>query len=138
MATFQLPHNTSAHYIIGRDGTVVQLVQEGMGAFHVSCYDSRSYCVPTCPICDLNRKFVQPYTQSIGIELVNDGHVDQPSTAACMRITWIPELSFLGTSTSPIAALKILVTDIRARWHIPWDMVMGHYRINKKMTPVPR
>ena len=31
VATFQLPHNTSAHYIIGRDGTVVQLVPGGHG-----------------------------------------------------------------------------------------------------------
>jgi N-acetyl-anhydromuramyl-L-alanine amidase AmpD len=36
-----------------------------------------------------------------------------------------------------IESLKVLVQDIRARWNIPWDMVMGHYRINKKDDPGP-
>ena len=74
--------------------------QEGMGAFPVSCYDSRSYCVPTCPICDLNGKLVEPYTQSVGLSWSTMGMSSRtPSTAACMRITWIPLVIVFGKIT---------------------------------------
>ena len=140
VATFQFPHNTRLHYIIGRDGAVVQMVQEGMGAFHVSCYASRSLCVSTCPICDVNGKFVEPYLQSIGIELVNEGHVAPNSFHGNIYEDYMNAFGYRFWDDYPAAqieSLKVLVQDIRNRWNIPWDMVMGHYRIEKKVDPGP-
>lgn len=140
VAAFQSLNKTSAHYIIDRDGSVVQMVQEGMVAFHVSCYGYRSYCVPTCPICDINGKFVEPDTQSIGIELVNTGYVDPGSFHGNIYEDYENSFGYRYWEDYPaaqIAALKILVQDIRARWHIPWDMVIGYSRINNKPNPGP-
>lgn len=140
VATFQSPNNTSVHYIIGRDGSVVQMVQESMVAFHVSCYGYRSYCVPTCPICAVNGKFVEPYTQSIGIELVNNGHVDPASFHGNIYEDYENSFGYRYWEDYPaaqIAALKILVEDIRARWSIPWELVIGHSRVNNKPDPGP-
>jgi len=138
VATFQLPQNTSAHYIIGRDGAVVQMVQEGQGAFHVSCYGYRSYCLPTCPICDVNGKFAEPYTQSIGIELVNAGHVNPDTFHGAIYEDYANAFGYRFWEDYPaaqIAALK--VQDTRSRWHISWDMVIGHSRVNNKPDPGP-
>ncbi len=140
VATFQLPHNTSAHYVIGRDGTVVQMVPEGLGAYHVTCYGYRSYCLPSCPICDLNGKTVEPATQSIGIELVNQGHVDPATFHGSLYEDYQQAFGYRYWEDFPlaqIAALKVLVADIRARWGIPWEMVMGHSRIDPKDDPGP-
>lgn len=80
VATLRSAYGTSAHYIIDRDGAVVQMVPEKLVAFHASCYGYRSGCIPSCPICDgLDGRLVEPYTQSIGIELVNDGYVSPDS-----------------------------------------------------------
>ncbi len=140
VATFQKASNTSAHYIIDRNGTVVQMVQESNSAYHVTCYGYRSYCVDTCPICDLNGQFVEPYTQSIGIELVNDGHVQPDIFHGSIYEDYLDSFGYRYWEDYPLAqieALKLLVQDIRARWHIPWDMVMGHYRVNNKDDPGP-
>jgi len=141
IVTFQKLNNTSIHYIIDRDGTVVQLVPEALGAFHVSCYGTRSNCVASCPICeDANGKFVEPATQSIGIELVNQGQVLPESFKGPIYEDYQMAFNYRYWEDYPEAQIKsliLLVNDIRQRWNIPMDMVIGHYRINNNTDPGP-
>lgn len=141
ISTFQKLNNTSAHYIIDRDGTVVQLLPEALGAFHVSCYGTRSNCVASCPICeDANGKFVEPATQSIGIELVNQGQVLPASFKGPIFEDYQMSFNYRYWEDYPEAQIKsliLLVNDIRQRWNIPLDMVIGHYRINNNADPGP-
>ena len=142
ITTFQKKDSTSAHYIIDRDGSVIQLLPESVGAYHVTCYGSRSLCVPSCPICDdADGNFVEPATQSIGIELVNGGTVNDPATfdgpvyedyAMAFGYRYWEDYT-----EAQIQSLILLVNDIRSRWNIPLDMVMGHYRINTNTDPGP-
>ncbi|MFH2039976.1 MAG: N-acetylmuramoyl-L-alanine amidase [Chloroflexota bacterium] len=142
ITTFQKLNNTSAHYIIDRDGTVIQVVPESLGAYHVSCYGVRSICLASCPICEDNQgNFMEPATQSIGIELVNGGTVNDPSTFDG-PVYEDYEMSFgyrywEDYSVAQIRSLVLLVNDIRERWDIPLEMVMGHYRINTNTDPGP-
>lgn len=139
--TFQKDENTSAHYIIDRDGTVYQVVPEKLGAYHVSCYGLQSNCVVSCPICeDADGKFVEPATQSIGIELVNQGQVIADSFKGLVYEDFSMSFNYRYWEDYPEAQIKslvLLVTDIRKRWSIPLDMVMGHYRINTNSDPGP-
>jgi N-acetyl-anhydromuramyl-L-alanine amidase AmpD/peptidoglycan/xylan/chitin deacetylase (PgdA/CDA1 family) len=141
MTTFQKKDNTSAHYIIDRDGTVYQVLPENLGAYHVSCYGLRSNCVPSCPICDgPDGKLVEPATQSIGIELVNQGQVIPTSFDGPVYEDFSMSFNYRYWEDYPEAQLKslvLLVNDIRSRWDIPLDMVMGHYRINTNSDPGP-
>ncbi len=76
---FRQANGTSAHYIIDRDGKVVQVVPEALSALHASCTGNRTTCVPSCPICDDSQgNLTEPYTRSIGIELVNKGRIPTP------------------------------------------------------------
>ncbi|MFC2064571.1 N-acetylmuramoyl-L-alanine amidase [Chloroflexota bacterium] len=137
ITTFQAKDNTSAHYIIDRDGTVYQVLPESLGAKHLS-----SICIESSPICDDDQgKYVAPATQSIGIELVNGGTVNDPDA-----YEW-PVYEDYGMAfgyrywddypEAQIRSLVLLVNDIRDRWDIPLDMVMGHYRINTNTDPGP-
>jgi hypothetical protein len=54
LATFQQPHNSSAHYIIDRDGKVYQVIPEQFAAYHVNCYGNRTLCMPSCPFVQIN------------------------------------------------------------------------------------
>ncbi|MFC2028443.1 N-acetylmuramoyl-L-alanine amidase [Chloroflexota bacterium] len=142
ITTFQSKDNTSAHYIIDRDGSVIQLLPESLGAYHVSCYGSRVNCVASCPICDdANGKFVEPATQSIGIELVNGGTVNDPDTFdGPVYEDYSMAFGYRYWDDYPEAQIKsliLLVNDIRDRWNIPLEMVMGHYRINTNTDPGP-
>jgi len=142
ITTFQKLNNTSAHYIIDRDGTVIQLVPENLGAYHVTCYGARSICLPSCPICDdQNGNLVEPATQSIGIELVNAGTVTNPDTFdGPLYEDFTLAFGYRYWDDYPEAQIKsliLLVNDIRERWKIPIDMVMGHYRINTNTDPGP-
>ncbi|HKZ45067.1 MAG TPA: polysaccharide deacetylase family protein [Anaerolineales bacterium] len=142
ITTFQKKGNTSAHYIIDRDGTVIQVLPESLGAYHVSCYGSRANCVASCPICDdANGNFVEPATQSIGIELVNGGTVNDPDTFdGPVYEDYGMAFGYRYWDDYPeaqIQSLILLVNDIRNRWNIPLDMVMGHYRINTNTDPGP-
>jgi peptidoglycan/xylan/chitin deacetylase (PgdA/CDA1 family) len=139
---FQQPNATSAHYIIDRDGQIYQMVPEGLAAFHASCGGSRSVCVPSCPLCEgLDGKFLEPYLQSIGIELVNDGQLGD--TTAYKGLIYEDYLMSFGYRywedypDAQLQALVLLVNDIRARWGISLDLVVGHYRINYKTDPGP-
>ena len=135
---------TSAHYLIDRDGKVVQMVPEALGAMHASCTNTRSNCVASCPICDdAKGALTEPYLRSIGIEIVNRGHVP----AGTVLQGGLYE-DFLRSYSYPywedytlaqIDSLKVLVNDIAERWNIPIDdnHVIGHYRVNQKVDPGP-
>ncbi len=139
---FQQPNATSAHYIIDRDGQIYQMVPEALGAFHASCGGSRSVCVPSCPLCEgPDGKFLEPYLQSVGIELVNDGQLADPASyKGLIYEDYLMSFNYRYWEDYPDAqlrALVLLVNDIRARWGIPLDLVVGHYRINNKTDPGP-
>lgn len=142
ITTFQKLNSTSAHYIIDRDGTVIQLVPESLGAYHVTCSATRSICQASCPICDdPEGKFVEPATQSIGIELVNAGTVTNPDTFdGPIYEDFSMAFGYRYWDDYPEAQIKslvLLINDIRKRWDIPLDMVIGHYRINTNTDPGP-
>jgi N-acetylmuramoyl-L-alanine amidase len=82
----------SAHYLIARDGAIIQLVDERARAWHAgeSKWGSNT---------DLN-------SASLGIELDNNGR--EPFAAA------------------QVSALLELLTDIKARYHIPTENFLGH------------
>ena len=65
---------TSAHYIINRDGSIIQSVPEIYAAFHLGCYWSDEYC-SSCPdeLCDNHGYFYDPAETTIAIELENAG-----------------------------------------------------------------
>jgi N-acetyl-anhydromuramyl-L-alanine amidase AmpD len=141
LSEFKTPHKTSSHYLIDRDGSVYQVVPEKMMAFHVSCYGDRSTCLPSCPICENDAgRFKEPYEQSIGIELVNNGSVAPGSFLGDIYEDYSNAFGYRYWEDYPAAqleSLKVLVADIRARWDIPWEMVLGHSRVNTKPDPGP-
>jgi peptidoglycan/xylan/chitin deacetylase (PgdA/CDA1 family) len=139
---FQRPQNTSAHYVIDRNGQIYQLVPESLGAFHASCGGSRSVCLPQCPLCEgPDGAFLEPYLQSIGIELVNDGQLVHPETyTGLIYEDYLMSFGYRYWEDFPRAQLQsliLLVNDIRARYDIPLELVVGHYRINYKTDPGP-
>lgn len=142
IATFQQPKYTSIHYVIDRNGAVVQMVPENLGAMHVSCYGYRTGCRESCPICDLpNGRLMEPYQQSIGIELVNTGPLLYPENFnGAIYEDYLNAFRYRFWEEYPpaqLAALRVLVGDIRARWNLPLEAVMGHYRVNDKPDPGP-
>ncbi|MBN2084927.1 MAG: polysaccharide deacetylase family protein [Anaerolineales bacterium] len=142
LSEFQRPLNTSAHYVIDRDGQIYQMVPENLGAFHASCGGSRSVCLPTCPLCERpDGTFLEPYLQSIGIELVNDGQLAHPETyTGPIYEDYLMSFGYRHWEDFPQAqlqAMALLVNDIRARYGIPLALVVGHYRINYKTDPGP-
>jgi N-acetyl-anhydromuramyl-L-alanine amidase AmpD/peptidoglycan/xylan/chitin deacetylase (PgdA/CDA1 family) len=147
MAEFYGKGGDSAHYIIDRDGKVVQMVPEGLAAYHVGCSGKRSVCKPGCPICDgPDGALTEPYTRSIGIELVNLGrYIPQPTLSTDPNTYYYDSQKPFGYlywdeyPAAQIASLVVLVEDIAARWNIPIDPehVLGHYSINDKVDPGP-
>ena len=144
MFAFRQANGNSAHYLIDRDGKVVQMVPEGLSALHASCTANRATCVQSCPICEDGKgNLTEPYTRSIGIEIVNRGHIPAGTTV----LGGVYE-DFLRSFAYPywedytpaqIDSLKVLVRDISERWKIPIDdnHVIGHYRVNQKVDPGP-
>lgn len=65
---------TSAHYLINRDGSIIQAVPEIYAAFHLGCYWSEEFCM-NCPyeLCDNHGYFYDPAETTIAIELENAG-----------------------------------------------------------------
>lgn len=65
---------TSAHYIIDRDGTIIQSVPEAYTAYHLGCYWNEENCT-VCPdaLCDNHGYFTDPIETTIGIEIENAG-----------------------------------------------------------------
>jgi N-acetyl-anhydromuramyl-L-alanine amidase AmpD/peptidoglycan/xylan/chitin deacetylase (PgdA/CDA1 family) len=140
---FRQDNGASAHYVIDRDGKVVQVMPEDLGALHVNCNGKRSNCVASCPICDgKDGALTEPYSRSIGIELVNQGHIPAPTAPGTYYEDYLHSFNYTYWEEYPeaqIAALKVLVEDIAARWNIPIDNqhILGHYRINQKVDPGP-
>jgi N-acetylmuramoyl-L-alanine amidase len=100
-------HEVSAHYVIGRDGRVVQLVDEEMRAWHagVSAWGD---------VRDIN-------SRSIGIELDNAG-----SLAA-----------FVPFSDVQMGSLEALLRSVMVRWSIAPRHVLGHsdVAVGRKSDP---
>ncbi|MGB0852824.1 MAG: N-acetylmuramoyl-L-alanine amidase [Pikeienuella sp.] len=100
----------SAHWLIGLDGYVEQLVDEARRAWHAGVSEWGGET-------DIN-------SRSIGIELMNAGHSNglHPFPAAQMD------------------ALEVLLREIIARWHIRPENVVGHEHIapGRKVDPGPK
>jgi N-acetyl-anhydromuramyl-L-alanine amidase AmpD/peptidoglycan/xylan/chitin deacetylase (PgdA/CDA1 family) len=142
----------SIHYLIDRDGTITQMVPEYFGAHHVTCYGNRALCTPSCPICeDESGALTEPWTRSIGIELINAGRLrgeygdfknpDGTPFEGLVYEDYLASFSYRYWEDYPleqIEALRILVYDIMARWDIPLSMVIGHSRVQlNKNDPGP-
>ncbi len=67
---------TSAHYIINRDGSIIQSIPEIYAAYHIGCYWSDDLC-GNCPdrLCSNKGYFYDPEETTIAIELENAGPV---------------------------------------------------------------
>lgn len=147
----------SSHYIIDRDGTVVQLVPESYVAYHVSCFgDSAQYCLPNAPLAfDENGNTSLPETRSIGIEIANAGPLvyrnNTPDTLTdkygkpFIGDTFIySDFSLTGQykyekwepySPEQLISLDILINDIFERWGI--NLLLGHSDIQPNIDPGP-
>jgi N-acetylmuramoyl-L-alanine amidase len=86
----------SAHYLIEEDGRVFALVDEARRAWHAGVSSWRGES-------DINAR-------SIGLEIVNPGH----------------EFGYRPFPEAQIAAVIDLVGDIRERWTIADDLILGH------------
>ncbi len=153
LAAFRDPSTiTSVHYIVERDGTVIQMVPEVLAAYDVACFGNRSVCLPDCPICeDENGRLTEPFLRSVGIEIVNVGPlVGEPGSFRYRDGTPFDGLVFTDYLASwryrywedyppeQVDALRILVRDILQRWDIPLDLVIGHSRVQaSKIDPGP-
>jgi len=143
VARFQEKEEASAHYIVDRDGTVYQMVPESYGTKHVNCYNQRSFCLATCPICeDEVGRLEEPYLQSVGIEIVNLGAVDSTVFTGAVYEDYQMAFGHRYWEDYPpaqVKSLKALVEDISIRWGIPLDAehVIGHSLINQKSDPGP-
>jgi N-acetyl-anhydromuramyl-L-alanine amidase AmpD/peptidoglycan/xylan/chitin deacetylase (PgdA/CDA1 family) len=142
----------SIHYLIDRDGTITQMVPEYFGAHHVTCYGNRALCTRSCPICeDESGVLTEPWTRSIGIELINAGRLrgeygdfknpDGTPFEGLVYEDYLVSFSYRYWEDYPleqIEALRTLVYDIMARWDIPLSMVIGHSRVQlNKNDPGP-
>ena len=86
----------SAHYMVETDGRVFALVPEARRAWHAGKSFWRGAT-------DIN-------SCSIGVEIVNPGH----------------EFGYAPFPDAQIAAVIDLMTDIRGRWTVPDDRILGH------------
>ena len=67
---------TSAHYLIRRDGSIIQSVPEIYASYHLGCYWNEEFCAG-CPdaLCDNHGYFYDPVETTIAVELENAGPV---------------------------------------------------------------
>ena len=86
----------SAHYMVETDGRVFALVPEERRAWHAG----KSFWRGATDINSL----------SIGVEIVNPGH----------------EFGYVPVPDPQIAAVIELLTDVRSRWTIPDERILGH------------
>ena len=86
----------SSHYLIGRDGTILNLVDEKDRAWHAGISNWKG-------VKDLNNN-------SIGIELENPGH----------------EFGYLSYTKIQMDSLIYLCKKIKKKYHIKSDWVLGH------------
>ena len=144
----------SAHYVIDVDGSVIQVVPERLGAYHASCTETNTCYPDTVAAIDENGNFIQPFEQSIGIELVNPGHLEKAENGQFLdgygrphyglvfeyedyhSLSSIYKYRYWGDYTDEqMAALDILIADIESRWNI--EGIIGHSAINAKIDPGP-
>ncbi len=97
----------SAHYVIEEDGRVLRLVAEERRAWHAGKASWGGDC-------DINGC-------SIGIELVNPGH----------------EFGYRPFAAPQIDALVALMKDVRQRWLVPDERILGHADVapDRKQDP---
>ena len=97
----------SAHYVIDEDGTIYQLVDEAKRAWHAGVSHWRG-------VDNVNHN-------SIGIEIVNPGH----------------EWGYREFTQAQYAALIPLCQQIKARYNIPDENIVGHEDVapNRKQDP---
>ncbi len=100
----------SAHYLIDLDGATEQLVDETRRAWHAGVSEWQGET-------DIN-------SRSIGIELANKGHGP----------------GYHPFPEAQMAALETLIKDIKLRWSISPDNVVGHEDIapGRKIDPGPK
>jgi N-acetylmuramoyl-L-alanine amidase len=89
-------NRVSAHYLVGPDGTVYQLVPDKMAAWHAGHSELLGQAVPSVNL------------RSLGIEITNEGTGQTPFTEAQYR------------------ALEQLVPYLARRYHIPKNHIVGH------------
>lgn len=107
--------NVSSHYLISKDGTIYQLVNDEKRAWHagISEWQGRN---------SLNNS-------SIGIELVNLGYKETPQKT---RIWY-------RYSDAQIKSLKALLRELQKRYDIPSKNILGHSDVapQRKSDPGP-
>ena len=86
----------SSHYLVEEDGRIFALVQEERRAWHAGVSFWRGER-------DINDR-------SIGVEIVNPGH----------------EFGYRPFPSAQVAAVIDLLGDVRARWAIPDNRILGH------------
>ena len=86
----------SAHYVVEEDGRIFRLVPEERRAWHAGVSFWKG-------VRDIN-------TASVGIEIVNPGH----------------EFGYRPFPDAQIASVIALVADIRTRWTVENDRIVGH------------
>lgn len=112
---FSTPNSqASAHYGVGKDGSVLQYVLEENKAWHAGRVNNPSFV--------LYRKNLNPNLYTIGIE--NEGQ----------DLQYAPEIQ--------LKTLCELIKDIAKRWNIPIDRnhIIGHFQIdaiNRVYCPSP-
>jgi len=134
---FQDPASrVSAHYLVGKDGSIVQMVREGERAWHAgeSLWKGRSNC----------NRF------SIGIEVINWGLLEKKFDGFYCAINNQYTQRYNGTTPVKIAgkywepytdeqyeALSELVRDIQGRRGVDLEMIVGHTDIapDRKIDP---
>ncbi len=90
------PPRVSAHYMVEEDGRIYRLVPEERRAWHAGLSFWKGQT-------NLN-------SVSIGIEIVNPGH----------------EFGYRPFKDAQIAAVIALLSDIRTRWDVPDERIIGH------------
>lgn len=107
--------NVSSHYLISRDGTIYQLVNDDKRAWHagISEWQGKN---------SLNNS-------SIGIELVNLGYKETPQKTK----VWY------NYTDAQIKSLKRLLKELQARYDIPSKNILGHSDVapQRKSDPGP-
>jgi len=104
----------SCHYVVDVDGRVIQLVAEDRRAWHAGLGGWKGET-------DLN-------SASIGIEIVNPGHLWDMSGAAFADPTSAPEIhpGYAGFPEAQIAAVIALTRDIVSRNRMPAPNILAH------------
>ena len=97
----------SSHYLIGRDGRIINLVDEKNRAWHAGISHWKG-------VNNLNNN-------SIGIELENPGH----------------EFGYISFSKKQMSSLVLLCKKIKNKYNIKADWVLGHSDVstNRKLDP---